>query len=478
VLVAFAILALTLGVAGIILLHAGLRGRRLDDHPLCAACAFDLAGLAGPDRALPPRCPECGSSITPVTIRVGNRRRSPARITLGVACLLLALLGGGAFVADLASGTGLNSYKPLALLLWEAEHRTGRASANALAEILDRHMRAPLPARAQASLVGAALRRHANPLQPWSRDWSSVLEDPILRAAAPQAQLDAADARGVTPSLRVRPRIRIGGSLPTQFGADFDERFLLPAQRTARSTPLRVRLAAPDGAIVREFEHPARGLMKPSPPGSRQWFNLSIPLNLPPETPPGEYDLTIDAELLLSAAPFGVSLPANTPRVPFRHAERLTVVPADQPTVELVDDPTLAARLRDALTMMISVGTYSASQWWASPGAGVVSTGPAQDLGSTFERLRLAGVYAVTMYLPDTDEAFPLGHLIIRYAGGGWSIHLGGSTIDKDDLREPPAGAVRLVLIPDPDHAESLVDCDRVLAGVLKFEEVRVTRNR
>lgn len=477
-LVAIAIIALVLGVAGIILLQAGLRGRRLDDHPLCAACAFDLAGLAGPDRTLPPRCPECGSSITPDTIRVGNRRRSPARITLGVACLLLALLGGGAFIADLASGAGLNQHKPLALLLWEAQHRTGRASNDAIAEILDRHMRAPLSAGAQASLVVAALRRHANPLQPWSRDWSSVLEDPAIRAAAPQAQLDAADARGVTASLRVRPRVRIGGSLPTQFGADFDERFLLPAQRTARSTPLRVRLAAPDGTIVREFEHPARGLIKPSPPGSRQWFNLSIPLNLPPQTPPGEYDLTIDAELLLSAAPFGAALPANTPRVPFRHAERITVVPADQPTVELVDDPDLTKRLQNALSIWLSVDTYSATQWWISPAVGVDLFGPSQDLGQILERQRLSGVYAASMYPPgadDADDAVPLGHIIVSYVGGGWSINLGGSATS---MKEPPEGPVRLILVPDPDHAESLVDHERVLGGVLRFDDVKVMRNR
>ena len=32
-------------IAATVLLIAGLRGRRVDDHPLCRRCGFDLIGL-------------------------------------------------------------------------------------------------------------------------------------------------------------------------------------------------------------------------------------------------------------------------------------------------------------------------------------------------------------------------------------------------------------------------------------------------
>lgn len=44
-------------VIAVVLLRRGLRGRAIDDHPVCRACGFDLFNLPS-DRAA---CPECGS---------------------------------------------------------------------------------------------------------------------------------------------------------------------------------------------------------------------------------------------------------------------------------------------------------------------------------------------------------------------------------------------------------------------------------
>jgi tRNA(Ile2) C34 agmatinyltransferase TiaS len=58
-LVLLAILPLGLIVVGISALVRGLRGRRIDDHPLCRRCGFDLTGK--PETST--RCPECGSDL-------------------------------------------------------------------------------------------------------------------------------------------------------------------------------------------------------------------------------------------------------------------------------------------------------------------------------------------------------------------------------------------------------------------------------
>ena len=43
--IAVLILPALLLVAGIVLTVRGLRGRRVDDHPHCRKCGFDLIGL-------------------------------------------------------------------------------------------------------------------------------------------------------------------------------------------------------------------------------------------------------------------------------------------------------------------------------------------------------------------------------------------------------------------------------------------------
>jgi hypothetical protein len=53
-------LAIALFLGGISLVARGLRGRRIDDHPLCERCGFDLTGKPqGSDI-----CSECGAELS------------------------------------------------------------------------------------------------------------------------------------------------------------------------------------------------------------------------------------------------------------------------------------------------------------------------------------------------------------------------------------------------------------------------------
>jgi hypothetical protein len=51
-------------IAGAALLFVGLRGRRLDDHPLCRRCGFDVFGTPEPQTA----CPECGADLPKLAV--------------------------------------------------------------------------------------------------------------------------------------------------------------------------------------------------------------------------------------------------------------------------------------------------------------------------------------------------------------------------------------------------------------------------
>src|SRR3954466_13437652 len=85
--VSLLILVLVLVGAGVALLIAGVRGRRVDDHPICRRCGFDLVGL--PQGAAVGS--GCGADLSaPRAIIVGHRvRRSGLRLA-GAALLIVS----------------------------------------------------------------------------------------------------------------------------------------------------------------------------------------------------------------------------------------------------------------------------------------------------------------------------------------------------------------------------------------------------
>src|SRR5688572_21811885 len=104
-------------LAGLIVLMIGWRGRRIDDHPLCRKCGYDLLGCAQAAN-----CPECGRDLRRRgrAIRIGHRRRRWVVTSMGLMMLLLALGGGGVMVSGTLRDFDWNTIKPLSLLRREA----------------------------------------------------------------------------------------------------------------------------------------------------------------------------------------------------------------------------------------------------------------------------------------------------------------------------------------------------------------------
>lgn len=108
VLLIAAILAVALPPTG--LLVFALRGRRIDDHPLCRSCHFDLTGL--PETST--QCPECGKNVTaPGAIRIGHRQTRIGLALTSAAALALSLLTLAAIIYALLTSADLSPYKPL-----------------------------------------------------------------------------------------------------------------------------------------------------------------------------------------------------------------------------------------------------------------------------------------------------------------------------------------------------------------------------
>src|SRR5262245_58754032 len=100
---------------GTALLVLGLRGHRINDHPVCRGCRFDLVGVF-PGKDV---CPECGRGLSVAAVRIGRRRRQRGMILCGAVLLTAVLAGGGLVGVQTARGFDWNTVKPASMLAWE-----------------------------------------------------------------------------------------------------------------------------------------------------------------------------------------------------------------------------------------------------------------------------------------------------------------------------------------------------------------------
>ena len=120
-------------IMGLGLLLAGVYGKRIDDHPWCRTCKFDLFGSPADAQT----CSECGADLTQTNaVRVGQRRKRKGVIVSGVVLLLLA---GGFFAAmawTASSSFDLNRIKPVWWLAMNGESANLSSATVALKELL------------------------------------------------------------------------------------------------------------------------------------------------------------------------------------------------------------------------------------------------------------------------------------------------------------------------------------------------------
>jgi hypothetical protein len=214
---------LPLVVGGIFLIRAGLRGRRINDHPICGRCRFDLVGLAGSSadaNSRPDRCPECGTSLTGTTRRArraiidGERRKRWRLFALGLVLLLSGLITGFWL-----------SYKPLAKFPWttwmpdwvlaEMVDSPNMARADAIIQELLRRIQSDYLGRSAANrVVEHALKAQADTVAPWKPSLGDLVEVARESGVVSEEQW-ARYARGaVIIDARARPVIAVGSRIP------------------------------------------------------------------------------------------------------------------------------------------------------------------------------------------------------------------------------------------------------------------------
>jgi hypothetical protein len=340
----FVIVPLLLLVVGIVFLALGWRGRTIDNHPICRKCGFDLFGL---DENV--RCPECGNELSAKAIRVGHRavRRWP--LGIGVVFLLPALVILAAVAVLFVRKTDIETMKPIWWLIRDDD-------TPAVAELNRRLALGTLTPAQMNQIIEAGLKaqwkRDAN--HPWLPGWGDFIESARLLPKGASDEQWQRYAKGVTTyAMEARPQVRRGDPIPIRVG------FTPPhiGSRSDLAVNLRVMRASIDGQPLGgllDEQSGGGGVVNFLRAGQRQWAITDI-LECDPKTletlQNGPHSIAGDLRIDVQRFSY-----ASQPQT-FDHVEwtiplkaTMTLVPADQSTVELVaGDPKLTAAVRGAL---------------------------------------------------------------------------------------------------------------------------------
>jgi hypothetical protein len=196
---------------GMVLVVWGWRGKRLNRHPICRDCRFDLAGAPQGMQA----CPECGAGLLRRrAVRNGRRRKRWIVLALGSALAVAPALLVAALALAVVAGENLNTYKPTRMLIWEARKAGDPQSAAIASELWERYRTRRLSADEAARVVRLALAVQGDPLRPWAEAWGDILEDVRLLNGTDEDFKTTYRDQSTVLEWKARPRIRAGDPLP------------------------------------------------------------------------------------------------------------------------------------------------------------------------------------------------------------------------------------------------------------------------
>ena len=163
------------------------RGRRIDGHPLCRKCGFDLTGK--PQDSM--RCAECGADLARYrSLRFGHRQSN--RVLIGLTSM--GLVGAVGWLGVTAYQVGRVvpwiHYAPESWLVNDVEHSDIVKRDAALSELARRILAGELSAEQERELVEKGLACQADWNQPWIEGWGTLIEASLTSGRLTTAQHD------------------------------------------------------------------------------------------------------------------------------------------------------------------------------------------------------------------------------------------------------------------------------------------------
>lgn len=192
-----------------------LRRQRVDDHPVCRRCGFDLTGRPVGSSV----CSECGSDLNRRrAIRLGNRVRR-WRVARWVAVPLLltgAWLGRSGWVAS--RGMDRPGAKPMWWLKVEARSNNAAMRDAAVTEYIRRLSRNRLSDAQVTALADHALDLQTDPSRPWTPLWGQFLEDAFDAGRLSQDRWERYARQSFDFHLEFRKQVRRGDPVVARIG--------------------------------------------------------------------------------------------------------------------------------------------------------------------------------------------------------------------------------------------------------------------
>lgn len=223
--VLWALAAVATALVGLVLVIRAVRGRRVNDHPICRRCGFDLVGLI-PAAA---NCPECGAALrSRRAVRVGGRVRSRGAILVAAAVLLVGVVASVGLGVRAARGVRLYPLLPTLVLRAVVTPDSGRDLVDELAtrvrdgRVSDGTQRA-LVAHALAAQGAARAGRGA-----WHPSWTGIFMHAWQAGLVSEEQEQLFISRAATLALRdmpsaVRPGMVVNAVLDPAIAISQDE---------------------------------------------------------------------------------------------------------------------------------------------------------------------------------------------------------------------------------------------------------------
>lgn len=198
-------------LAGLIAVIHGIKGRKIDDHPLCGKCRFDLTGLPKDQE----KCPECGVNLLRGGAIIGNRRRQPKRIYLGGIAMCLSLVFCVPVGLKVLTPVDWFASMPTWFLRIQIDHDTQWAD-EAWQMLCDRYQRKSLSTSQVHALIDDALNLQAQLTRPWQVEAGDFIKHAHDRGTLTPKQWDAYKTVVADDALwlEIRDTVEIGTCFP------------------------------------------------------------------------------------------------------------------------------------------------------------------------------------------------------------------------------------------------------------------------